>query len=151
VNYLLIESLRKFHQYYGDDFKIECPTRSGRFVTIAQVADELSLRLTRIFTRDGNGHRPVFGSPDQSRIQNPKSRIATDANFRDYPLFHEYFDGDTGRGVGASHQGWTSLVAALLGPRSNGSEREQYEPESVERIPAVRKNAGGMRRRPVAT
>ncbi|MFN0135422.1 MAG: MGH1-like glycoside hydrolase domain-containing protein [Phycisphaerae bacterium] len=123
VNYLLIESLRKFHGYYGDEFKVECPTGSGRFCTIAEVADELSRRLTRIFLRDATGHRPVFGAPEQSKTQSrragTKSKIATDPHFRDYPLFHEYFDGDTGRGVGASHQcGWTGLVAKLLAPRS---------------------------------
>lgn len=106
VNYLLIESLRKFHNYYGDDFKIECPTGSGRFLTIQQVADELSRRLSGIFLRDAGGHRPVFGL---------HQKVNGDPHFRDYPLFCEYFDGDTGRGVGASHQcGWTALVAELL-------------------------------------
>jgi hypothetical protein len=109
MNYLLIESLQKFHHYYGDDFKVECPTGSGNFLTISEVADELSRRLTRIFLRDEQGRRPVFR-------QHPK--IQNDPHFRDYVLFYEYFDGDTGRGVGASHQtGWTGLVAKLLQPR----------------------------------
>lgn len=110
VNYLIIESLQKFHHYYGDDFKIEHPTGSGRYVTIKDVADELSRRLTGIFLMDQNGRRPVFGYSD---------KLQTDPHFRDYVLFHEYFDGDNGRGVGASHQtGWTGLVAKLLQPRS---------------------------------
>jgi hypothetical protein len=109
VNYLMIESLQKFHHYYGDDFKIECPTGSGRFITIDEVAQELARRLTRIFLRDSNGRRPVFGGYE---------KLQTDPHFRDYILFHEYFHGDTGRGVGASHQtGWTGLVAKLLQPR----------------------------------
>jgi hypothetical protein len=109
VNYLVIESLQKFHHYYGDDFKVECPTGSGQFLTIGQVADELSRRLTRLFLRDEGGRRPVLAS-------HPK--LHGDPHFRDHVLFHEYFHGDTGRGVGASHQtGWTGLVAKLLQPR----------------------------------
>jgi hypothetical protein len=109
VNYLLIESLQKFHHYYGDDFKVECPTGSGNFVTIEQVAEELSRRLARIFLRDAQGRRPVFG--DHPKLQN-------DPHFRDHMLFYEYFHGDTARGVGAAHQtGWTGLVAKLLQPR----------------------------------
>ncbi|MDW7681796.1 MAG: glucosidase, partial [bacterium] len=109
INYLIIESLQKFHHYYGDDFKIEHPTGSGHFVTIAQAANELSQRLTRIFLKDENGKRPVFGNNET---------IQTDPHFRDYVLFHEYFHGDNGRGVGASHQtGWTGLVAKLLQPQ----------------------------------
>jgi hypothetical protein len=111
VNYLIIESLQKFHHYYGDDFKIECPTGSGRFMTINAVAKELGNRLARLFLRDDSGRRPLFG--DQLKLQN-------DPQFRDYLLFPEYFDGDTGRGVGASHQtGWTGLIAKLLRPRKD--------------------------------
>ncbi|MDZ7359158.1 MAG: glucosidase [candidate division KSB1 bacterium] len=110
VNYLIIESLQKFHHYYGDDFKVECPTGSGKFITINEVANELSRRLTRIFLKDERGRRPVLGYSE--KMQN-------DPNFRDYVLFHEYFHGDNGRGVGASHQtGWTGLVAKLLQPRA---------------------------------
>ncbi len=106
VNFLLIESLQKFHHYYSDDFTVECPVGSGRHLTIGEVANELSTRLTRIFLRDAHGRRPVFGSDE---------RLQDDPHFRDYVLFHEYFHGDTGRGVGASHQtGWTGLVAKLL-------------------------------------
>jgi hypothetical protein len=106
VNYLLIESLRRFHRYYGDDFTVECPAGSGMQLNLDQVADELSRRLSRLFLKDANGRRPVFG--DSPRHQN-------DPTFGDHVLFHEYFHGDTGRGIGASHQtGWTGLVALLL-------------------------------------
>jgi hypothetical protein len=110
VNYLIIESLQKFHHYYGDDFKVECPTGSGKFLTINEIANELTRRLTRIFLRDEKSKRPVF---------NYNEKIQNDPHFRDYVLFHEYFHGDNGRGVGASHQtGWTGLVAKLLQPRA---------------------------------
>lgn len=110
VNFLLIESLQKFHHYYGDDFKIECPTGSGTYMTIDEVANDLSRRLSSIFLRDHQGRRPVFGE---------ETMFQDDPHFRDFILFHEYFHGDTGAGVGASHQtGWTGLVAKLLQPRS---------------------------------
>ncbi len=110
LNYLLIESLQKFHHYYGDDFKIECPTGSGKFMTILNVAEELTRRLTRLFLRGADGQRPVLK-------YHPK--LSSDPHFRDYLLFHEYFHGDSGRGVGASHQtGWTGLVAKLIQPRA---------------------------------
>src|SRR5271166_5589820 len=109
VNYLIIESLQKFHHYYGDDFKIECPTGSGRYITINEVAIELGRRLTRLFTRNEKGRRPVFGQND---------RLQSDPHFRDYIKFHEYFHGESGRGVGASHQtGWTGLIAKIIQPR----------------------------------
>jgi hypothetical protein len=109
VNYLIIESLQRFHHYYGDDFKIECPTGSGRYVTINDVADELSRRLGRLFLRDEDGSRAAL---------NHQPHMRTDPHFRDYVLFHEYFHGDTGRGLGASHQtGWTGLIAKLLHPK----------------------------------
>jgi len=109
VNFLIIESLQKFHHYYGDDFKIECPTGSGQFVTIDQVAEQISNRLCRIFLKDGKGLRQV-------NALYPK--FQQDPHFRDCVNFYEYFDGDTGRGVGASHQtGWTGVVAKLLKPR----------------------------------
>ena len=111
VNYLVVTSIRRFAEYYGEDFKIECPTGSGNFLSIDEVADELALRLTRLFRKDEKGHRPVFGDDEKSQ---------SDPHFRDYILFHEYFHGDTGRGVGASHQtGWTGLVAKLLQPHKH--------------------------------
>ncbi len=106
VNYMVINSLRRFAEFYGDDFKIEYPGGSGNYISIDAVADELALRLTRLFRKDENGRRPVFG--DNDKFQN-------DPHFHDYILFYEYFHGDNGRGVGASHQtGWTGLVAKLI-------------------------------------
>ncbi|MEN6609135.1 MAG: glucosidase, partial [Bryobacteraceae bacterium] len=109
MNFLIIESLQKFHHYYGDDFKIECPTGSGRLLTIDQVAAELTRRLSRLFLRNEDGNRPLYGNCERQQ---------RDPHFRDYVLFYEYFHGETGRGLGASHQtGWTGLVAKLLHPR----------------------------------
>jgi len=106
LNFLLVESLQKFHFYLGDEFKIEFPSGSGRELTLAEVAAELSRRLSRIFLRDDAGRRPAFGRAE---------KLQTDPHFRDYLLFHEYFHGDEGSGVGASHQtGWTGLVAKLM-------------------------------------
>jgi hypothetical protein len=106
LNYLLIESLQKFHHYLGDDFKVECPTGSGRLMTLGEVAAEISRRLSRIFLRDETGRRAVFGAAE---------KFQTDPNWRDLVPFHEYFHGDNGSGIGASHQtGWTGLVAKLL-------------------------------------
>jgi len=119
VNFLIIESLQKFHHYYGDDFTIECPTGSGTYVTIDEVAEELARRLTSLFIRDGDGRRRIFGASD---------KLQYDPHFRDCVLFHEYFDAETGRGVGASHQtGWTGVVAKLLQPR--GGRTRQGMPE----------------------
>jgi hypothetical protein len=106
LNYLLIESLQKFHHYLGDDFKVECPARSGQMMSLWEVAGEISKRLNRIFLQDDSGHRPVHGAEE---------RYATDPFWRDLVLFYEYFHGDDGRGLGAAHQtGWTGLVAKLL-------------------------------------
>jgi glycogen debranching enzyme len=106
VNFLIIESLRRFHHYYGDDFRVEHPTGSGRLVTLNAVADDLTMRLTRLFLLEGGERRSAARQ---------HGRRARDPHFRDYVLFHEYFDGDDGRGLGASHQtGWTALVATLL-------------------------------------
>jgi hypothetical protein len=106
VNYLLIESLQKFHHYLGNEYKVECPTGSERMLTLQEIAAELSRRLTRIFVRDETGERPVHGG---------NSIFGEDAAWRDLVLFYEYFHGDTGEGLGASHQtGWTALVAKLL-------------------------------------
>jgi hypothetical protein len=106
VNFLMIESLQKFHHYFGESLKVEMPVGSGKQRTLDEVATDLSQRLTRIFARDANGRRPVFGGVDY--FQN-------DPHWRDYLLFYEYFHGDNGAGVGASHQtGWTALVAKLI-------------------------------------
>jgi hypothetical protein len=106
MNYLIIESLQKYHFFYGDEFKVECPTGSGKMLTLAEVANELSRRLSSIFLKDQNGRRAVYGSME--KFQN-------DPHWKNLLLFFEYFDGDSGSGVGASHQsGWTGLVAKLL-------------------------------------
>jgi len=118
VNFLIIEALKRFHSYYGDDFKVECPVGSGSLLHLGEVADELSRRLCRIFLRNEEGRRAVFGGV---RI------LQDDVRFRDNLLFYEYFHGDTGRGLGASHQtGWTALIALLLG--SCAAPAEQTTP-----------------------
>jgi hypothetical protein len=106
INYLIIESLREFHSYYGDQLKVECPTGSGTMMTLEEVAQELSRRLVQLFLPDDEGRRPVYGGLTQ---------FHEDPLWRDYILFYEYFNGDNGAGLGASHQtGWTGLVANLL-------------------------------------
>jgi len=106
VNYLIIESLQKFHHYFGDDFKVECPTGSGQMMNLWQVAAEISRRLSRIFLRGPDEQLPVFGGAE---------KFQTDPHWRNLILFYEYFHGDTCHGLGASHQtGWTSLVAELI-------------------------------------
>jgi len=106
LNYLLIESLQKFHHYLGDEYKVECPVGSGNMMTLWEVAGEISRRLSRIFLRDDSGRRPAHG---------PEERYRTDPHWRDLVLFYEYFHGETGLGLGASHQtGWTGIVAKLL-------------------------------------
>jgi hypothetical protein len=109
INYLIVESLQRFYSYYGDSFKIEYPTGSGTLLTLIEVADALAGRLNKLLLKDADGRRPAFG--DSELLQ-------TDPHFRDYLLFHEYFHGDDGHGLGASHQtGWTGLIAKLLQPR----------------------------------
>jgi hypothetical protein len=106
VNYLLIEALQRYHHFYGDDFKVECPTGSGHMLTLAEVAQELNRRLAALFLPDDKGHAPWQGGDE---------RFASDPHWRDLVLFHEYFHGETGRGLGASHQtGWTALIARCL-------------------------------------
>jgi hypothetical protein len=106
VNYLLIEALERYHHFYGDTLRVQCPTGSGRLMNLEEVAHELATRLTRIFLPDSEGGRPCHG---------PDRRFADDPHWQDLILFYEYFHGDNGRGVGASHQtGWTALVTRLL-------------------------------------
>jgi hypothetical protein len=129
VNFLLVESLQRFHSYYGDDFKVECPVGSGTLLHLGEVAAELARRLCRIFRIDEFGNRVVFGGSLPHR---------DDPNFRDNLLFYEYFHGDTGRGIGAAHQtGWTGLVALLLHAYPGiGSAAAQPSPEAVMPEPA---------------
>ena len=106
VNYLLIEALERFHHFYGEGFKVECPTGSGRLLTLREVAHELSLRLARIFLPGPGGKRPCHGA---------SARYASDPHWKELVLFHEYFHGEDGRGLGASHQtGWTALVVRCI-------------------------------------
>jgi hypothetical protein len=101
VNYLLVEALEIYHHYYGDAFRVECPAGSGTLMSLQGVANEISRRLAGLFLPDAAGRRPYAGKDDSGE--------------RDLVLFHEYFDGDTGRGLGASHQtGWTALVTRCL-------------------------------------
>ncbi len=106
INYLLIESLKTYHEFYGEQFQIECPTGSGNLCTLLEVAQEIQRRLTRLFLPDAEGRRPCHGQ---------ETNYAESENWRELVLFYEYFHGDDGRGLGASHQtGWTALVATIL-------------------------------------
>jgi len=106
LNYVIITALQRFDTYYGARFQVECPTGSGRLMSLAAVAQELSRRLTRLFLRDSAGRRPAHGAAE---------KFHTDPHWRELVLFYEYFHGDTGAGLGASHQtGWTALVAKLF-------------------------------------
>jgi hypothetical protein len=110
MNFLIIESLQRFHHYYGDDFKVEYPTHSGKYISLLDISIELTNRLSKIFLKDNNGFRPVFGN---------NLKFNSDPYFNDYLLFYEYFHGDNGHGLGASHQtGWTGLISKLLQPRN---------------------------------
>lgn len=115
VNFLIIEALERYHHFYGDTLKVECPTGSGRFITLDDVAAELRNRLASLFLADDLGRRPCHGAD---------ARYAVDPHWRDLLLFHEYFHGDNGRGVGASHQtGWTGLVAPCLEDLAHARKR----------------------------
>jgi hypothetical protein len=103
VNGLIIRALLQYYSYFGNDFTVECPTGSGQFMNLYQVAEEISRRLNNIFLKDKKGHRPVFGGA---------KKFDDDPYWRDCILFYEYFHGDNGAGLGASHQtGWTGIVA----------------------------------------
>ena len=116
VNYLIIESLQKFDYYYGEDFKIEFPTGSENMLSLWEVSQELEKRLTDIFLKDEDGNRAVFGN---------NKLFQKDENWRDYILFYEYFHGDHGCGLGASHQtGWTGLIGKLLQQLGEYSQEE---------------------------
>jgi len=119
VNFLIVESLQKFHHYLGEDYKVECPTGSGDFLTLWEVAQEISRRLASIFLRNAGGVRPVHGASE---------KFQEDGHWKDMILFYEYFHGDDGSGVGASHQtGWTGVVAKLLQQSVVGAAREAEE------------------------
>jgi hypothetical protein len=106
LNFLLMESLQKFHYYYDEELKVECPAKSGNMMNLWDVSQQIAERLISIFLKDENGQRPVYGGI---------KKFQTDPHWRDYILFHEYFHGDNGAGLGASNQtGWTALVAKLI-------------------------------------
>lgn len=132
INYLIIESLQKYHHYLGDDFKIECPTGSGHMMTLLEVATELSQRLIRTFLKDATERRPVYGGIEI---------FQTNPHWRDLILFHEYFQGDNGAGIGASHQtGWTALVAKLIQQcaKHNSSPQVSEQIEQQTALPKLR-------------
>jgi hypothetical protein len=129
VNYLLVQALRRFHAYYHESMRVECPSRSGKLLNLDEVADELSRRLISTFQRDGQGRRPVFGANE---------KFQSDPHWRDYIPFHEYFHGDTGAGVGASHQtGWTALVARMIDELA--SKQKTVTGPDVKAVPAAGK------------
>ena len=133
VNYLLVEALERYHHFYGDTLRVECPTGSGRLMNLQEVARELAARLARIFRADEQGRRVCYGSD---------SRFATDPHWQNLVLFHEYFHGDSGQGLGASHQtGWTALVTRLLkdccAHRANRGQQPQSERREVPRELAI--------------
>jgi hypothetical protein len=135
INYLLIESLRKFFYYYGDELKVEYPTGSGKYLDLKRVAHNLSMRLVRLFLPDESGCRPFNGKDE---------RLQQDPYWRDYLLFHEFFHGDSGVGLGASHQtGWTGLVAMLLQERDMYATQDLMGLSSTEHLqaPLVRQTA----------
>ena len=106
TNFLIIRALGNFYAYYGDDFKIECPTGSGNMLTLYEVMSDICHRLTRIFLRNDDGKRPVYGE---------SSKFQDDPHWRDHILFYEYFHADDGSGIGASHQtGWTGMIATII-------------------------------------
>jgi mannosylglycerate hydrolase MGH1-like protein len=134
VNYLLIEALERYHHFYGQTLRVECPTGSGKLMNLQEVADELSRRLAKIFLPDASGRRPCHGT---------ELRYANDPHWRDLVLFYEYFHGDNGRGVGASHQtGWTSLVSQCL---EDGTRRAQQRAGTEPKVPAAAVTAAGAR------
>ena len=141
INYLLIENLRRFYQFYGDGLTLECPTGSGTMMSLDEIADELCRRILTIFLRGPDGRRPVFG---------PYEKFQVDPHFKDYILFHEYFHGDNGRGCGASHQtGWTGLIANLIeqlgakektqAARTTSAERERGFAAALARLTSAQR------------
>jgi hypothetical protein len=129
VNYLIVESLLSYYNYYGETFQVECPTGSGTLMTLREVAAEISKRLCAIFLPDGDGARPVFRGIDRYR---------DDPHWKDLVLFHEYFHGDTGQGLGASHQtGWTGLVAKLLHEKASHLSPQEAHKAQQAAVPAL--------------
>ena len=135
VNGLIVRALLQYYAYYGDSFTIECPTGSGRLMTLYQVAEELSRRLASIFLRDAQGQRPVYGGT---------RKFQEDPHWRDLLLFYEYFHGDNGAGLGASHQtGWTGIVARMMHLFATTSAADMLE--KGKKAPALERETVGVR------
>ena len=106
LNFLIIKSLQQFYSYYGDEFKVECPTGSGNYLDLKEVSEELARRLQLLFLKNEKGRRAIFGNNEKQQ---------QDPLFKNYLLFYEYFNGDSGEGLGAAHHtGWTALIANLI-------------------------------------
>ena len=136
VNALIVRGLLNLYGFYGESFKVECPTGSGKLMTLFEVAKEISRRLSNIFLRDASGHRPVHGG---------SAKFQEDPHWRDLILFYEYFHGDIGAGVGASHQtGWTGLIAPLLDIFGRTTAEDALEtPKEKLAARLVRQQVGG--------
>lgn len=131
VNALIIRALLQYHAFYGDRFTIECPSGSGEYLTLHQVAEEIARRLQGIFLRDKNGRRPVYGGT---------RKFQDDPHWRDLVLFYEYFHGDNGAGLGASHQtGWTGVIARIMHLFATGTAEQHME--SGKKPPVVEQKA----------
>jgi hypothetical protein len=136
VNGLIIRALLQYYLYYGDELKVECPTGSGRLLTLYQVAEELSRRLASIFLKDENGRRPVYGGAQ---------KFQEDPHWRDLILFYEYFHGDNGAGLGASHQtGWTGIVARMLHLFATTTPAEALELGKIAAVSEVKEARAGV-------
>jgi hypothetical protein len=137
VNVLIVRGLLNLYGFYGEDFKVECPTGSGNRMTLFEVAHEISARLASIFLRGANGQRPVYGG---------SRKFQDDPHWRDYILFYEYFHGDNGAGLGASHQtGWTGVVARLMDLFARVSAADALEsPKEQIEARLVREQVGGQ-------
>jgi len=144
VNGLIVRALLQYYLYYGDDFTIECPTGSGRMMNLYQVAEDISRRLSNIFLRDKKGRRPVYG--DAQKFQE-------DPQWRDYLLFYEYFHGDNGTGIGASHQtGWTGIIARIMHLFATTTPEQALELGKMAAVKEVeKKSAGGGKTRRTRT
>jgi hypothetical protein len=135
VNGLIVRALLQYYAYYGDDFKVECPTGSGRMMTLYQVAEEIGRRLANMFLRDKDGHRPVYGGTE---------KFQTDPHWKDLILFYEYFHGDNGAGLGASHQtGWTGIVARAMHLFATTTPEQVLQLGKVAGMTEVQKPRGG--------
>jgi hypothetical protein len=123
TNTLIIRGLLQLYRYWGNDFTVECPTGSGNYVNLFEVAQELSRRLSNIFLKSKDGSRPVYGGT---------SKFQTDPNWKDYILFYEYFHGDNGAGIGASHQtGWTGVIARIIELQSTLNAEQVLQAETI--------------------